>query len=165
MRFPSPILAAVLALAAGPALADDSAVPGLGRTGAQWQRPVAENPEMKPFLQAAPAQAAVPAQTVAAPAAPPAGPAPGDTRHAALQDVDRLLRQAEGEMAARNRQQAGEELEQARLALRNAEAAGDAMPASAMQRLLLAQHDLRSGQYQAAMRATAGAERIIEAAE
>ena len=165
MRFPSPILAAVLALAAGPALADDSAVPGLGRTGAQWQRPVAENPEMKPFLQAAPAQAAVPAQTVAAPAAPPAGPAPGGRREAAVQGGDRLVRPAGGGMAARHRPQAGEERELVPLLALRAVEAGDAMPASAMQRLLLAQHDLRSGQYQAAMRATAGAERIIEAAE
>lgn len=162
MRIPYLTAATILGLAlAGPALADDTDIPGLGRTGEQWQRSATENPEMKPFLQAPPDQAlAAPVRPMAAPAAM----APGDTRQAALQDVDRLLHQAEGDIAARNRQQAGTDLEQARMALQNAKSAGDAVPASAMRRVLVAERDLRGGQYQAALRATAGAEHIVASA-
>ncbi|MEN0074786.1 MAG: hypothetical protein AAGC69_10390 [Paracraurococcus sp.] len=163
MRIPRLTIAAVLLLAAGPAFADDSDIPGIGRSGAQWQRSTDENPEMKPYMQAPPAQAPMtaPVQPVAAPAAM----APGDTRHAALKDADQLLHQAEGDIAARNRQQAGTDLAQARLALQNAKSAGDAVPASAMQHVVVAEHDLRGGQYQAALRATTGAEHIVESAQ
>lgn len=164
MRIPRLTIATVLLLAAGPAFADDTAIPGLGRTGPQWQRSEADNPEMKPYMQAQPASAQVPAPASAASSTPAAPMLPVDTRHAVLQDAEQLLRHAEGEIAARDRQQASLDLQQARTALQNASAAGDAMPASAMRHLIVAQRDLHGGQFQAAVRATAGAERAIEAA-
>ena len=51
--------ALAMTLVAGPAFAEDSAtIPGGSRSAPGLQRPAAENPTMKPFMNAAPAAAA-----------------------------------------------------------------------------------------------------------
>lgn len=68
----APILAASLiaaALAGGAARADDLDVPGATRGGPTFQRPAAENPDMRAYMTTAPAQPA-PAPNGTRPAAP-----------------------------------------------------------------------------------------------
>lgn len=166
MRIPPVTIALGLGLVAGawtalPARADDSDIPGIRRTEAGWQRLAAENPEMKPYMTAAPQPAAAPV-TVAAPT-----PAPGfaPARKAALGDVDALLRQAEADIAAKRLPRAEAVLARAQTALLNAQAAGEPVPPAAMAPLAEASEALRHGRAADAGRAADTAEHLIASAE
>jgi hypothetical protein len=148
--------ALAMTLVAGPAFAEDSAtIPGGSRSTPGLQRPVAENPTMKPFMNAAPAPAAAPA----AAAAPP--PAAAPERKADLGDVDALLRQAEADLAARRMKQADAELGQAQADLLTARAAGEPVSQQALTPLSEARAALRQGRATEAERATQTAQEAI----
>jgi len=147
-----------LTLVAGPAFAEDGAtIPGGSRSTPGLQRPAAENPTMKPFMNAAPTPAAAPAPTAAA--APP--PAAAPERKADLGDVDALLRQAEADLAARRMKQADADLGQAQADLLTARAAGEPVSQQALAPLSEARAALRQGRAAEAERATQTAQEAI----
>src|SRR3954469_11409773 len=150
MRLAYLTTALAFTLAAGPALAEDGAtIPGGSRHSPGLQRPIAENPTLKPFMSGAPAPAATPRPPAAA--APP--PAAAPVRKAALGDVDALLRQAEADLAARRMKQADAELGQAQADLLNAKAAGEPVSEQALAPLAEARAALRQGRASEAERA------------
>lgn len=166
MRIPCLTTALGLGLVASawmalPAHADDSDIPGIKRTEAGWERPAAENPEMKPFMTAAP----TPAPTPIAVAAPAVAPSVVPVRKAALDDVEALLKRAEADIAAKRMQQAAADLDQAQTGLLNAQAAGEPVPQNAMAPLAEASEALRHGRAAAAERAAGSAERLIASAK
>src|SRR3954468_12807927 len=116
MRLARLMAGLALMLAAGPALAEDSStIPGSKLTGPTFQRPMAQNPEMKPYISAAPKPATPAPAPVQAAAPPPAMPA-APTRSAALEDAGQLLQQAESDMAKHRLRAADTTLEQAETA-------------------------------------------------
>jgi len=119
--------------AAAPRAEDGATIPGASRNGATMQRPMAENPEMKPFMGTAPARQA---------AAPQAA------------DIGGLLRRAEAEMTANRMPEADSDLAQAQAALVQANASGQAVPQQAMGTLTMARRSLQEGRAAEAMRAT-----------
>ena len=150
--------ALALCLAAGPALADDSDIPGMKRTDPGPQRPAAAKPGIKPFMTAPPA-AATGAPAPAAALAPP--PAAAPAKRATLADVDALPRRAEADLAAKRIKLADVEPARAQTERLNARAAKEAVPQDAMAPLAEARDTLKRGRAAAAERATQSAERVI----
>ncbi|WP_043360329.1 hypothetical protein [Belnapia sp. F-4-1] len=143
------------------AFAADSDIPGINRHTATFERPMHENPEMRPFMnRAAPRTAAAPAPPVAPPT-----PAPVPTRMNVLHDADSLIQEAEARIRARDRQQAELILERAEMALLNGKAAGEAVPEGAMKPLDQARAALHRGQMAASERQAEAARQIIASAQ
>lgn len=144
------VFAAAL-LAAGSVIASASAedgatIPGGARRGPGLERPMRDNPQMRPFLAAAPAAPAAapaPATTATQAAAP-------STQGAVLNDANTLLRRAETAISSGQLPQADADLATAQATLRNARAAGDPVPEQAMVPLAAARQHLRRGQTDAA---------------
>lgn len=113
--------------------ADGATIPGGKRSGEAMQRPMAENPDMKPFMSATPARPAA-----AAAAADPGG----------------LLRRAEAEIAANRLREADADLSGAQAALVQASSAGRPVPQQAMGLLNQARQDLQAGRATEALRET-----------
>lgn len=161
--------AALLAamLPGGKALADDSDIPGINRRSATFERPMHENPEMRPFMsRAAPAStprvAAAPAPAM--PAAPPAS-TPASTRMNVLHDADSLIQEAEARIRAHDARQAEAALERAQTALLNGKAAGEAVPEDAMKPLGQARTALQRHQMATSERQAEAARQIIASAQ
>ncbi|MDO9710159.1 hypothetical protein [Paracraurococcus lichenis] len=115
--------------------ADSATIPGARRTGEAMQRPMAENPDMKPFMSAAPAR----------PAAAPGGQ---------VADLGGLLRRAETEISANRLREADADLSGAQTALVQASSAGRPVPSQAMGALNQARQDLQAGRTAEALRET-----------
>lgn len=161
--------AALLAamLPTGQAFADDSEIPGIHRRSGTFERPMRENPEMRPFMnQAAPAPAprVAAAPAPAMPAAPPA-PAPVSTRMNVLHDADALIQEAEARIRAHDARRAEVTLERAETALLNGKAAGEAVPEDAMRPLDQARAALQRHQMAASERQAEAARQIIASAQ
>ena len=169
----TPLALALLAcgwIGAAPARADDSdgmgteplvpglssTVPGMGARSAPMQRPGHENPEMRGYVLA-PTHSAEPGLAAKPLAAAPAAAGPVD----GMQDIGRLLRQAEAALQARHAGAAAAELEQAETALLNARAAGAEQPAQAIGPVGEALAALHHGDRPAATQATEAAIRVL----
>jgi hypothetical protein len=155
----------VASLPGGRALADDSDIPGMNRRSATFERPMHENPEMRPFMnQAAPAPRVAAAPAPAMPATPLPSPLPSaavSTRMNVLHDADALIEQAEARIRAHDRRQAEASLEQAETALLNGKAAGEAVPDEAIRPLDQARAALQHGRIAASERQAEAARQII----
>lgn len=127
-------------------------LPGMGASSAPMQRPGHENPEMRNDVLAP----AVPVEARPVAEAPvAASPADG------LQDIGRLLRQAETALEARQPAVAAAELERAETALLNAQAAGAEQPGQAIRPVSQALAALHHGDRPTARQATETAIRTI----